>query len=1025
MNVEDLQDYHILQRNREKSRAHFIPFNNEEDALTEKRSQSEQFQLLNGKWKFHYATSPQESPVYLQEDYVGATNWEEIQVPGHWQLQGYGIPHYTNVSYPFSVEPPYTPTENPTGTYYREFIIPENWLGENIYLRFEGVDNSFHLLVNGKEVGFNKGSRIPAEFDITSYLKTGSNNLTVVVYKWSDSTYLEDQDMWWLSGIFRDVYLLARPKTHLSDFFIHADLSNDYQDGLFKVTVELHQDEEEVLSKSTLTGKLLDNQGTLVYEKKFPLHDDTTETEIQTEIKNVRKWSAEQPTLYQFILELELPDGKKEIINQKVGFRTVELKDGLILVNGKAIKFKGVNRHDNNPDLGRAVTVEHMEEDIRLMKQANCNAVRSAHYPNDPRFYDLCDYYGLYVIDEADLETHGFEFIGNVHQLSDDPDWQEAYLDRMERMVERDKNHPSILFWSLGNESGDGINHKAMAEWAIKRDPSRLIHYEGESRSKESTNTILYEKDAVYSHVNSTMYTPIHELEKLGQNKELKKPHIICEYGHAMGNGPGALQDYWDTFYKYPRLQGGFVWEWSDHGLRQQTPDGVEYYAYGGDFGDTPNDYNFVIDGLVQPDRTPTPGYFELKKVQEPVRSDVIDAEKGIIKITNRYDFVSLDHLQLSWSLETEGKILEAGVISLKDFSAGTSKEITVPFNVENNQQRHQARLLNLRFLTVVPTDWADAGFEIAWSQIEYPAKGTQKQLIEKIDACPDLKVEDTSTKLEVYGSDFDFAFDKVRGTLVSWRNAGNELLEKGPQMNFWRAMTDNDHRSAVIWKRAGLNQMQIRTQSFKWEWKEEMKVLCATVSQRIAPPILSWGITVIQTYTIDSTGVCSIDIEGSPEGDYPRTVPRIGVEMILSQNIEQVQYYGLGPDENYIDTQSAARMGIYNNTVDGLGFNYIFPQENGNRSQAVWAKFTDGRGNGLEVKSESGFQFSARHYQQDNLDQAQHTYDLKRKDEVYLYVDYGQNGIGSASCGPDVLPKHELELTDFTFRFQLHPKME
>lgn len=474
-----------------------------------------------------------------------------------------------------------------------------------------------------------------------------------------------------------------------------------------------------------------------------------------------------------------------------------------------------------------------------------------------------------------------------------------------------------------------------MAEWAMKCDPSRLIHYEGESRSKKSTNTILYEKDAVYSDVNSTMYTPIDKLEKLGQNNS----------------------------------------------------EGVECYAYGGDFGDTPNDYNFVIDGLVQPDRTPTQGYFELKKVQEPVHVEVLDIEKGIVKIINRYDFISLDHLQLSWKLESEGKMIETGVLPLERIAAGTSKELTIPINVENNKNRTCMHVLNLQFLTTIKTDWTEAGFEIAWSQIKYPVTVIQKKVKEKRDFYQKLNVIDRSITLEVCGIDFNFTFDKVRGTLSKWTKAEDDLIEKGPQMNLWRAMTDNDHRSEVIWKNAGLHQMQIRTQSFEWKWIEDQNVVRIIVSQRVAPPILSCVIIVTQTYTIDRAGICFAEVKGTPEGDYPRTVPRIGMEIILLGSLEYVQYYGLGPNGNYIDTQSAGKLGVYTNRVDGLGFGYIYPQ--------------------------------------DNLDQAQHSYNLKRKDKIYLYIDFAQNGIGSASCGPDVLPKHELKLMDFTFLFQLHSQRE
>jgi beta-galactosidase/beta-glucuronidase len=549
--LNDWENPRLLHKNCEPNRTYFIPYPDETEALTYQRQRSPKFRLLNGIWKFHYSRSPAEAPLDFQEEGFDACEWDNIEVPSNWQFKGYGQPHYTNVIYPFPVDPPRVPTENPTGCYRREFYISDDWKDEQVFLRFEGVDSAFHVWVNGREVGYSQVSRMPSEFDITPYIHGGRNILAVRVYQWSDGSYLEDQDMWWLSGIFRDVYLLARPRVRIKDFFIKTELDDDYKDAVLKVEATVHNDQGRALDGWQLEAKLLDSGLRPVVDGNreiavSELMKGDSNVIIETKVDNPKKWSAENPYLYNLILTLkDDKGGVVEVVPIKVGFRSIELKDGNFLVNGVAIMLKGVNRHDHHPELGKALSYEIMREDILLMKRHNINAVRTSHYPNDPRFYELCDEYGIYVIDETDLECHGFATVDKWEWTSDDPEWEEAYVDRIARMVERDKNHPSIIMWSLGNESGFGRNHVAMGKWAKDKDPTRLLHYEGETR-----NCFHGENGgAKVADVYSTMYTPVEEMLEVGKRSDLDKPHIMCEYAHAMGNGPGGLKEYWESFY--------------------------------------------------------------------------------------------------------------------------------------------------------------------------------------------------------------------------------------------------------------------------------------------------------------------------------------------------------------------------------------------------------------------------------------------------------------------------------------------
>ncbi|KGM45967.1 beta-galactosidase subunit alpha [Neobacillus niacini] len=1035
----DWENITVLQKGRLPERAYFLSFSDESSALTYDRGNSQGFKLLNGKWKFHYAENPALAPENFYQDYFDVSDWDELVVPSHWQLNGYGKPHYTNVVYPFSVNPPYVPTENPTGSYRRNFYIPALWLQEKIILHFEGVDSAFHVWVNGQEVGYSQGSRIPAEFDITPYIHEGENTLAVRVYQWSDGTYLEDQDMWWLSGIFRDVYLVAKPRVHIQDFFVTTNLDEQYQHATLSINTVIENGTSQVVENYQLEYRLLNQDGAFVTGNSQEVHlpsNQLISVNIDIPVENPEKWSAEHPYLYHLLIALKDAAGNRiEVIPNKTGFRSIELKDGVLLINGEAIKFKGVNRHDSHPDLGRAVPLEAMEKDVILMKQHNINAVRTAHYPNDPRFYDLCDVYGLYVIDEADLETHGFEHSGNAllgnnpdwvkansdrGKLSDDPEWEEAYIDRAKRMVARDKNHPSVIMWSLGNESGFGCNHEAMGKWIKENDPTRLVHYEGEVRSIMMQDDDNPKRDPAVSDVHTTMYTSIEIMEQLGQRTDLNKPHILCEYIHAMGNGPGGIKEYWDLFYQYKRLQGGFVWEWCDHGIRQFTEEGEEYYAYGGDFGDKPNDYNFVVDGLVMPDRTPSPGLIEFKKVIEPVHVEAVDLKTGNVQIRNRYDFISLAHLNLSWSIEADGKIIDQGVRPAPDVAPGETMTLTIPYKLPELIQPDTDYWLNLQFTLGADTLWAKTGHEIAWAQFELPVTSSvEREVADSLHQ--NLDCQEWNNKLLVQGEEFQVEFDLVYGKLNSWSYRGVNLLEEGPKLQLWRALIDNDHRSAADWKRYGLHWLQHRVNSVEWQQTAGDKVVI-TSSVRIAPPILAWGINVTYTYTIHSNGELSIDVKGSPEGKGPETYPRLGLQMKLPVALDAVSWYGRGPGEAYSDSREANRVGVYAKKVEELYTPYIFPQENGNRHEVRWVSLTNAGGIGFVAAGEPMLDFSAHYYTTENMDQAQHTYDLIKQDFITLNLDHQQHGLGSASCGPDVTEPYRLKHQEFQFAVQFMP---
>ena len=942
---------------------------------------------LNGEWDFKYVDAPELSPEGFEQS-GACEGWDKIDVPSVWQLRGYDKMHYTDVLYPFPINPPHVPDENPTGIYKKTVVLDEQWMEKDTVLKFHGVDSAFDVWVNGNHVGFGKVSRLPSEFDITGFVKTGENDITVRVYKWSDGTYLEDQDMWWLSGIYRDVELINEEKNAVLDLRVNGTLDDSYKNGFFTAGITMKQAGTNLGWKLSYKGKTV-LEGELVSEGK--------DICIEAEIPEVHTWTAETPELYEFTVMTE-----NQEVTVRCGFRKIEIKDKNFRVNNQVILLNGVNHHDYNPREGRRVTREQMESDIRLMKQYNINAVRCSHYPANEYFYDLCDEYGLYVINEADLECHGFEWVENYTWITDDETWKDAYVDRSVRMVKRDRNHPSIIMWSMGNESAFGCNFRSAAEAIRELDDTRLVHYEGDF-------------EAEVTDVYSTMYTRLKGLKEIAEYQiKGDKPHVMCEYGHAMGNGPGGLKAYQDMYRKYKRLQGGFLWEWYDHGIYTEEKD-KKYYKYGGNYGDFPTNGNFCIDGILMPDRTPSPGMEEYKQIIAPVEITAVEGSMNKLQIRNYYDFLNLDTTTLYWEVKAEDQTIQDGTVEGLSVAPHEGKIIALPitaFELQENTDYY----LNLTVCQKEERNYAPAGYEIKKVQIPMQIRKDGFSVRETADK---LQVTEGQGVLTVENSRVTAKFSTVFGKLISFGKDGKEYLTEGPRMNVYRATIDNDMYKKEDWMNKYFIQKPVEETEYVSCLKEDDKVI-VQIGTFFSCYNQSWGFECDYTYTVYSCGQMKVEIQGKAvqRGKLePAFLPRIGVIMKGNKNFQKTMWYGMGPGESYVDSKAASIMGIYENTVDGMMTDYVFPQENGHHEQVKWFRIGDGK-DGLLCKMEEKLGLNLANYTDESLEKAQHPFEIEKADDVIIHLDYRQSGLGSNSCGEEQLEENKVKLQDFAMAF-------
>jgi beta-galactosidase len=1123
--LDDWKNPGVVHRNKEPGHVPVFPQKDNHAVQVGDWKNSPFVLSLNGEWSFRYAPNPASAPVDFYQPATDVSTWDTISVPGNWEMQGYGQPIYTNVQYPFPINEllPVPENDNPTGCYRRSFAVPDSWQGRQVFITFEGVNSAFYLWVNGELVGYSQGSRCPAEFDLTSYVHSGENVLAVQVYRWSDGSYLEDQDFWHLSGIYRDVLLWSAPAVHIRDYQVQTSFEQDYCDAVLNLAVDVRNYGSTPVSGHTFEAMLYDADGKPVFTEPVSSPVELApEGEISLSLKQPvdapEKWSDEQPYLY--TLQLSLLDSARsamEIIGCRVGFRQVEVKDGRIHVNGVPVLIKGVNRHEHDPLTGHSLSPESMINDIRLMKQFNINAVRNSHYPNDPRWYELCDQYGIYLFDEANIETHGL-----WGKLTGNPEWKQAFLERGMRMVERAQNHPSVLVWSLGNESGYGPVHDEMADWVRDRDSTRLVHYHPA-------------EDLPIVDILAPMYPPVDRIIAMAQQRGENRPIVMCEYAHAMGNSPGNLAEYWAAIDQYKRLQGGFIWDWVDQGFRQETVDGEEWFAYGGDFGDHPNDANFCINGLVWPDRRPQPALWEVKKVLQPVQAEPVDLLAGKLNIINRYSFSDLSKLTCLWELTANGSVIQSGELSDLNIPAGQTALVTVPFQPPALSAGAEYWLM-VRFVLAEDTLWAERGHEVAWMQFQIPFP-VQADTPITLEQLPAIQLEETGTAVELTGADFELAFDKAKGKIAAFRFRGHELLVAGPEHHFWRAPTDNDdnvwgeQKMAIRWRDAGLDclegqeqataitrhephivQLSVSSvwlpayadttlQSVRWDAlaadiynflsmayvDTQLREIChelgidydalpgvgkvakvrrliqemkqrnqiqkllqvvsrlldqaslAGLSQAFAATLNTYvGLSEEElvaafkrpynarfdcttTYTILGDGNLFIETQIVPAPALP-PLPRVGFQMSLPASFESVSWYGRGPHETYADRKSGAAVGLYQGTIDEQYVPYIMPQENGNKTDVRWAAFLAKTGVGLFVSGMPLINFSAHHYTTKNLTEARHTTDLSKQETVTVNIDLAQCGLGSASCGPGVLPQYLLDADRYRFVFRIRP---
>jgi beta-galactosidase len=1011
---EKLNEY-----NRQPMHATYFAFENKNLALENEMSKSKYFQSLNGDWKFKWVDKPADRPLGFWKSNYDDSHWVNFPVPATWEVNGYGIPIYTNIKYDFGYlmnpDPPHVPHQyNPVGSYRREIMVDKSWDGKDIYIQFGAVRSCFYLWVNGQWVGYSEDSKLPAEFNITKYLKPGQKNLIAFqVYRWSDGTYIEDQDMWRLAGVDRDVYMYARNPVHIRDIQIIPDLTDNYKNGELNISLDFLNNNDPALKNYKASFELLDDAGKPISKKSVSLTDSVKFKNVSIYLKDPKKWTAETPNLYTVLTTLTDTRGNViEVIPQKTGFRKVEIKNGALYVNGKAILIKGVNRHEMDPFTGQVISKERMEQDVRIMKENNINAVRTCHYPDDPYWYQLCDKYGLYVVDEADLESHGMGFGAN--SLSKKPDWFLQHFQRDSRAVERDKNHPSVIVWSMGNEAGMGVNFEKCYEWIKHRDPSRPVEYEPASATDFSD---------IYCPMYPSPDDMVHHVKY--DSASYHKPFILVEYAHAMGNTDGNFNDYWDTIRKYyPKMQGGYIWDFVDQGLLKVTDRGDSIWAYGGDYGvEMPSDGNFNCNGLLAPDRSLHPQMLEVKKEYQNIFTFPADIMVGKIKVYNENFFKGLDNVYMDWELVADGKVIQKGKVD--KVKVGPHDTSTINLDYKLPRVGYKEIFLNVYFKTkkeegLIPADW-----EVAKDQLTLYSHLDNNIKLSEGD---DLRVHMTDSEISFDNDKVQFSFSRNDGLLHQYKVGRKEFIKEGFDLkpNFWRPPTDNDYgadlqKKLINWKRAshtytllGFNIDSSDSKNIKMDMHYSLPDVYAYLDI---------------SYELNGDGV--IKVKESMHADSTKQEPmlfKFGMQMMLPKQYSNMEWYGRGPSENYWDRKDAAFVGLYNQTVDEQFGNYVRPQETANKTDVRWVKLTDENGKGLMVAGDTLLNISARHYLDEDLDEGlekhnAHTGELKQRDLTTLSIDLEQTGVGGInSWGTWPLKQYRLEYKDYSYSFVIKP---
>jgi beta-galactosidase len=1025
LTAPDWENPHVFGINKEPGRATFTPFPDEGAALGENGS-SAFVQSLNGTWKFHWVKNPELRPLNFYKPEFDVNSWKEISVPSNWEMEGYGTPIYTNITYPFKRDYPRvteTPDDHswtafdqrdPVGSYRREFTVPAEWSGRQIYLLFHGVNSAFYVWINGQKVGYGQDSRMTSEFNITKYLTAGKNMVAVEVYRWCDGSYIEDQDFWRMSGIFRDVTLLSRAPVHVRDFQVQTPFDANYENATFKLHVSV-QGVERRGSSASVEAKLLDADGNRVLTLARKLNaaaGENSEIDLQQAVKTPKKWSAESPYLYKLLLTLKNgKGGVVEVIPWDVGFRQSEIRGNQILFNGKKLMIKGVNRHEFDPDRGQVVTREMMIEDIRLMKQNNINAVRTCHYPNVPEWYDLADKYGLYILDEANVESHGYGS-NEIQPISNGEDYRDAIVDRLNRTMERDKNHASIIGFSMGNEAGYGANFVAAKQWAKAHHPEFFIIYEP--------------GNSIHGDALTPMYAKPQNIVEYYNRYGKGRPFFEIEYAHAMGNSTGNFQQYWDLFESQPWAHGGFIWDWVDQGIRKKGRDGKDFWAYGGDFGDKPNDDNFNTNGLVLPDRTPPPGLTEVKKSYASIKVEPVDVTQGRIRIRNKFNFIDLGFVSASWMLGENGRVIQEGDVPVGALAPGESKELALDWK-QANLAANTEHIVTVQFKLAQDTPWAPKGHVVAWDQFELP-NSAATDAGGHADNLPALKLSEVPGEVVASNSSFSIAIDQDSGSISSYNVGGRELLTAPLEPNFWRAPTDNDRGNHMaerqgVWELASLHRSHANVKAEQ----VAQNMVKVTATSKLA----AGSATENYVYTIYGDGSVEVDSTFNPGENSLPDLPRVGMQMRVSGALRNVEWYGRGPQENYWDRNLGSAVGIYKDKVDNLWFPYVEPQETGNRTDTRWVTFTDDDGAGIKAIGMPLLSFSAWPFRMSELEHEKtpvnlghkHSAEIVPSDDITVNLDYRQMGVGGDdSWGAPVQNEFSLPAVEYKYKFRLQP---